>query len=99
MLDAAVSLGRDFGCGAAISGILPYGIAIVSPVGEQDAGIAVAFLHEVGISRAVVRLAGAQDDADGQTVRVGPKVDFGRETTSRTPKTLSMSPFFKPAAQ
>lgn len=99
MLDATVSLGGDFGCGAAITGILPDGVAVVSSISQQDAWVAVALIHQVGIGGAVVSLAGAQDDADGQSLGVGAEMDLGRETTSRTPKPLSLSPFFKPAAQ
>lgn len=46
MLDAAVSRGGDFGCGAAISGVLADAVSIADLIGEQDAGIAVTFIHE-----------------------------------------------------
>ena len=99
MLDTTVFLGRDFGDCSAVACVLPDRVAVISPIGQQDAGITVALIHQVGISRAVVSLAGAQDDAYGQPLGVGSEMDFGREATSRTTKSLALSPLFKPAAQ
>lgn len=99
MLDAAVSLGRDIGDCPAVACVLPDGVAVISPISEQDAGITVALFHQVGISCAVVSLAGAQDDADGQPLGAGAEMALGREATSRTAKSLALSPPLKPAAQ
>jgi hypothetical protein len=41
VLDAPVPLGRDFRLAATVAHILPYGIAVVAAIREQDAGIAV----------------------------------------------------------
>lgn len=94
MLDAAISFGGDFGRGSAVGCIAADGVAVVAAIGQQDAGIAIALIHQVGIRGAVVGLAEAQDDPDRKSVGVGAEMDFCRETTTRTAKILVLSPPF-----
>lgn len=51
------------------------------------------------VVRAVSLLPGGHVQGDGQAVRITADVELAREATSRTPKTLSMSPPLPPAAQ
>lgn len=98
VLDAPVPLGWDFRLAATIAHILPYGIAVVAAIREQDAGVAVPLLHQHAVGRAVMRLARRQRQADRQAMDIGAKVDLGREATARASKTLAMRPPFAPAA-
>ncbi len=81
MLDATVSLGWNFGDCPAVACVLLGGDTVISPISGQDAGVTFALFHQIGISRAVMSLVGAQDDADGQPLSVGAEMDLGREIT------------------
>jgi hypothetical protein len=69
VLDLPVPLGRDLGTGSPVARVLTDGIAIVAPIGQEDARIAVALVHQVGIGGRVVRLAGRQQRVHRQAVR------------------------------
>lgn len=72
-------------------------IGIVALVGDQDFRRHLRVDDE--IEALVVRDFAAGDfRGDRETLRVGAEVDFGREATFRTAKTLSLSPPFAPAA-
>ena len=81
-LDFAIPLGRDFGHAAACSNRLPDRVTIVSLVAEQDVGVSVVCVHQLGKDGAVMCLAGRQDERDWKTLSVGPGVDFGRKATA-----------------
>ena len=98
VLDTAVPFGGYLRLGTTVADVLADGICVVAAIGEQDAGVAVAFFHQLGIGGAVVRLARRQRQADRQAIGVGAEVDLGREATARASKTLAMSPPFAPAA-
>ena len=99
VLNTPVALCWDLRLPATVADIPSDGIAVVAAVGEQDARVAVAFIYQLGIGRAVVRLARRQRQADRQAISVGAQMDLGRKATARAPKTLAVSPPFAPAAQ
>ena len=56
-------------------------------------------LSAITIEAEIVRRLARRDlRSHGQAVRVDEKVELGRETTTRTAKTLSQRPLFEPAA-
>jgi len=60
VLNASIALGGDLRLAATVADILANGIAAVAAVGEQNTGIAIALVHQLGIGGAVVRLARRQ---------------------------------------
>src|ERR1700678_2093995 len=88
VLHLAVSLGRDLGCRAAIPQVMADRIAVVAFVRQHGAGIAVALLHQLSISRHVMGLALAEYDPDGESRGVATQMDLGAEPTARAAKRL-----------
>ena len=99
MLDATVLLGPYLGQSTMGDKLLTDGVAVATPICEEHLWVEVVLGHQLGIDGAVVRFARCQKESDRKTLSVGPKVDFGREATARTAKSLILSPPFAPAAQ
>jgi hypothetical protein len=64
VLDVPVLFGGDLGCAAPGADFVSDGVAVVSLVGQHDFWVGIMLGHEVVESRAVVGLAGRQDERD-----------------------------------
>jgi hypothetical protein len=62
-----VPFGWDLRAGTAVAHVLADGIAVVSFVRQQHPWIAVPLLHQGIIGSYIMRLAGGENDRDGQT--------------------------------
>ncbi len=92
VLDEPVLLGGDFGRAAPGANLVSDGVAVIALVGQHDCGVGIVLGHEVCEGRAVMGLAGRQEERDWKTLSVGPGVDFGRKATARAAKSLVLSP-------
>ena len=82
---------------ALICDLLAQGIAIIAPIGEQQAVFANSTQH-LSCRRSVVGLPLGQFDLDREAVRIDERVDLGRKPTAGTSHATAAATFFSPFA-
>ena len=98
-LDAAISLRGNDGMRAALFEVFSYGVGVVAAIAEHDLGIGRWLFHQRLVALHVVGLAGRKRGGERKPPGVGAQMDFRREATARTAKSVSLNPPLPPAAQ
>jgi hypothetical protein len=93
---AARAFGRNHGFGAEVGDEAAKAVAVVAPVSD-DPTRSLPF-EEGRCLREIVCLTGRENEAQRSAECVGKKVDFGGQSTSRTPQSLIFGPPFPVAA-
>lgn len=88
----------DHGQGVAALDVFPNFIRVIAPVGDQNGGLWQIVGHHQIVAGVVGILPWLDLGPHREACAVDPQVDLGRETTSRTAKSLFRSPPFAPAA-
>ena len=91
VLDVPILLGGDLGYAAPGTNDLAGSVAAAALVSQHDLGIGIVLGHEVGEGRAVVSLAGCQEERDWKTLSVGPGMEFGWKAITQAAKSLFLS--------
>jgi hypothetical protein len=97
-LHEAVSFRGNDGRSAAILNVFANGIRIITAIREQHLGLRRILVHQRLIAFDVVRFARSERGSDREAFRIRAEMDFGREATTRTAKSIFLNPPFPPAA-
>ena len=105
LVDARAERGRigavieraDVGIGSLACDLGAQCVAVVAPVGEQNA-VGLERIEDVLAALAVVRLALGQLERDREAVAVDDRVDLGRKPAAGAAHAITSATFFSPLA-
>ena len=97
-LHTPIFLGWNHRHTATLFDIGTNGITVVAAVGEQHLGIGRVSIHQRFVAFDIMRFARRERGADREAFRIRAEMDFGREPTARTAKSVSLNPPLPPAA-